>query len=307
MKLRALLRFSVRASLLVLNLMSVSALAESAVWKVSKGEDYLYLGGTAHLLPESAFPLPAEFEFAYQQTDMLVLETAIPEPADKQFQQTMLRAFRYQDDTSLEQLLSAEVYQSLRQHFAGFGIPIEQLNAFRPGFITIQLTVLAAMQANMAGMGVDHYFAAKAADDGKKTAYLEALTFQLQLLASLGEGYEDDFIRTQLEQISQFEPLFKATLIAWRSGDLAKLDELIIKPTQTLYPQVYQVMFVQRHQNWMSKIEQFFGNSQRELVLVGAGHLAGDDSLLALLAKAGYHIEQINLNEGESNVKSHSH
>lgn len=303
MKLRALLRFSVRASLLALNIVSMPVLAESSIWKVSKGEDYLYLGGAVHLLPASAFPLPAEFEFAYQQADKVVLETSIPEPADKQFQQAMLAALRYQDGTSLEQLLSAEVYQSLRQHFAGFGIPIEQVNTFRPGFIMTQLTVLAALQANMAGVGVDHYFAAKAVEDGKETTYLEALAFQLKLLASLGEGYEDDFIRAQLEQITKFEPLFNATLSAWRSGDVAKLDELIIQPIQNRDPQIYQALFVKRNQDWLPRIEQFFGNAERELVLVGAGHLAGNDSLLVLLAQAGYQLEQINLNQGETNVK----
>lgn len=297
MKLRTLLTFSVRASLLVANLMSVSAVAESSVWKVSKGDDYLYVGGTAHLLPPSEFPLPAEFEFAYQQADTLILETAIPDATDMQAQQAMLSAFQYQDGTTLEQVLSAELYQQLGAHFAGFGIPIEQLKGFRPGFIMTQLTVLAAMQAQMAGTGVDHYFANRAIQDGKATAYLESLDFQLQMIANLGEGYEDRFIRMNLEQINHFEEMFKQILEAWRAGDLTQLDELVIKPTQALDLRVYQAMFVNRNQNWLPLIEDMFKNQQRELVLVGAGHLAGEHSVLALLSAAGYRIEQVSLNK----------
>ena len=40
---------------------SITATAESAVWKVSKGEDYLYLAGTVHVLRASDYPLPREF------------------------------------------------------------------------------------------------------------------------------------------------------------------------------------------------------------------------------------------------------
>ena len=305
MNARTLFHFSVRAALLVLSLTSISALATTAVWKVSKGEDYLYLGGTAHLLPESAFPLPVEFEFAYQQTDKLILETTFPDQADKQFQQSMLAAFRYQDSTTLEQLLSRDVYQGLTQYFAGFGIPIEQLRVFRPGFIVAQLTVLAAMQANMAGMGVDHYFAAKAKKEGRATAYLETLELQLQLLAGLGEGYEDDFLRYQLEQSQQFAVLYKKMLSAWRSGDLDTLNELVIEPVKAADPQTYQTLYVQRNQDWLPKIEQLFGNEYHELVLVGAGHLAGEDSLLVLLEKAGYQLEQIHLNKEESHARTH--
>lgn len=307
MNARTLFHFSVRASLLVLSLTSISALATTAVWKVSKGEDYLYLGGTAHLLPESAFPLPVEFEFAYQQTDKLILETTFPDQADKQFQQSMLAAFRYQDSTTLEQLLSKDVYQGLTQYFAGFGIPIEQLSVFRPGFIVAQLTVLAAMQANMAGMGVDHYFADKAKKDGRATAYLETLDLQLRLLAGLGEGYEDDFLRYQLEQSQQFAALYKKMLSAWRSGDLDTLNELVIEPVKAADPQTYKTLYVQRNQNWLPKIEQLFGNEYHELVLVGAGHLAGEDSLLVLLAQAGYQLEQIHLDEEGIHARTHRH
>nr|WP_282658493.1 TraB/GumN family protein [Pseudoalteromonas shioyasakiensis] len=38
-------------------------------------------------------------------------------------------------------------------------------------------------------------------------------------------------------------------------------------------------------------------DQQKELVLVGAAHLAGEDSLLALLESKGYVIAQLNADE----------
>jgi hypothetical protein len=36
-----------------------------------------------------------------------------------------------------------------------------------------------------------------------------------------------------------------------------------------------------------------FGDNDREFVLVGAGHLVGDDSVIALLKAKGYKVEQM--------------
>ena len=64
MKLKTLFKASFGILVLASAVVSTAALAETSVWKVSKGSDYLYVAGTVHLLPESAFPLPAEFAAA---------------------------------------------------------------------------------------------------------------------------------------------------------------------------------------------------------------------------------------------------
>ena len=38
-----------------------------------------------------------------------------------------------------------------------------------------------------------------------------------------------------------------------------------------------------------------FGNNNKELVLIGGGHLAGEHSVLALLQQSGYKLEQVSL------------
>ena len=54
-----------------------NAIAESPVWKVTNGEEHLYLGGTIHLLGQSDYPLPAGFEHAYRAAEKIVFETDI--------------------------------------------------------------------------------------------------------------------------------------------------------------------------------------------------------------------------------------
>ncbi|MBU2114555.1 MAG: TraB/GumN family protein [Gammaproteobacteria bacterium] len=282
------------AAVLAMTLATAPALAETSMWKVSSGNDYLYIGGTVHLLPESAFPLPAEFDAAYNATDMLVLEAKMPEPDDTAMQTALMKAMAYSDGRSLSKVLSAEVYQQVADYFAPYGVQLQQLDGYKPGFVMLQMLALEMMKAQMAGEGVDSYFDKKAKADGKALAYLESMESQIDLLANMGDGYEDAFMKMNLEQFGDFKAYFAAMIAAWRAGDMAELDKLAVQPARELDPILYQALFVQRNNAWLPQIKQMFGNSTKELVLVGGGHLAGEHSVLALLQQAGYKVEQVN-------------
>ncbi|MFT7259602.1 MAG: hypothetical protein ACI9MS_001464, partial [Glaciecola sp.] len=53
-------------------------------------------------------------------------------------------------------------------------------------------------------------------------------------------------------------------------------------------------LIIQRNNNWMPKIMAMLKDKPTELVLVGAAHLAGKDSLFAKLEAKGYKIEKVN-------------
>lgn len=279
-------------TLAALLLCSVPTFAQTSLWKISKGDDYLYLGGTVHILPQSAFPLPEAFEQAYQQADVVVLETELPDLTDNQTQFAMLQKLSYSGGNKLSKVLSPEVYLELSGYFKKFNIPLAQLDGFKPGFMMIQIAALEIQKANLAGEGVDIYFSNKAKTDNKPLAYLETFDFQIGLVSELGTGYEDNFIRMNLDQIDTFADVLNKVIAAWRIGDIAAMEELVILPTK-IDERIYQDMFTQRNKNWLPLIEQMFGNDQRELVLVGVGHMAGEDNILALLRKAGYSVEQL--------------
>lgn len=295
MKLKTLFKASFGTLVLASAVVSTAALAETSVWKVSKGSDYLYVAGTVHLLPESAFPLPAEFAAAYKDTDTLVLETKIPEPTDTALQTAMLKAMTYSDSRSLSKVLSPEVYKQVSDYFAPYGVQLQQLDSYKPGFIMIQMLALEMMKAQMNGEGVDSYFDKQAKVDGKPQLYLESVESQISLLANMGEGYEDSFMKMNLEQFGDFKQYFSAMIDAWRTGDMAKLNTLAVEPARQMDPKLYQALFVQRNQNWLPQIEKMFGNNSKELVLIGGGHLAGEHSVLALLQQSGYKLEQVSL------------
>lgn len=49
-------------------------LSQSSVWEISKNGNTLYFGGSVHILRSEDYPLPKEFDMAFDNSDMLVLE-----------------------------------------------------------------------------------------------------------------------------------------------------------------------------------------------------------------------------------------
>ena len=55
---------------------------------------------------------------------------------------------------------------------------------------------------------------------------------------------------------------------------------------------MHKKLLLDRNRSWIAKLEQLLRNEKDVLVVVGAGHLVGKDSVVELLAAKGYKIEQ---------------
>jgi len=269
------------------------ASADSSVWKVSKGDDHVYLGGTIHILPISEFPLPEEFTTAYKNSDAVILETKLPDPADTSFQAKMMEKVAYTNQQKLSTKLSSETFKALENYLAPFGINLKELDGFKPGLIVSMMAMMEAQRSGIAGEGVDAYYNQLAAKESKPLEYLESMDFQLDLLANMGAGDEEALIKSTLEQMDEFNEIFKKLIPAWRAGDEALLAELVIKSMKEDDPSSFKTMMTDRNHNWIPHIEKMFNDNDKEFILVGVGHLVGEESVIDLLKQKGYQIDKL--------------
>ena len=277
------------------SLLTLSAAAQTSVWQVKKGEDTVYIGGTLHILPSSQMPLPAEFEFAYQQSDTVILEAKMPVPTDAQAQMNMIQTLSYKNDETLSEKLTPQVKKQLEAKLAQFGTSLNELNSFRPFMVSVVLMSMELQKQSLIGEGVDAYFAKRASADNKPQQYLEDIAFQLRLFKEMGENNENKFIQSNLDQLNDYSTLFNSMMKAWRSGDTELLNELVVLPLLKDDPDTFKKLLKDRNYNWLPKVEAMFGNEQQELVLVGAAHLVGEHNLLSLLTEQGYTITQLDI------------
>lgn len=271
-----------------------TTLAQSSVWKISNGENSLYLGGTSHILRSQDYPLPPEFEYAYKSSEKIVFEVEPSILNNPQTLTSMMQASVYTDGTTLESILNQTTYQNLKAQSLTLGIPIQALNTYKPGMVASILTIAALSKYGITEEGVEIYFEKKAIADNKKIASLETVAFQINLLTNAGTGYESEFIHYSLKDIDRVESLYREMIAGWKNGDLKKLDELLIVEMQA-FPQLYSDFIVSRNHNWIPQIETMLTTPQIEFVLFGVGHAPGKDGIIQLLLNKGYKVQQIRL------------
>ena len=270
-----------------------NATADSAVWQVSSGSNTVFIGGTVHLLRPSDYPLPEEYEQAYQTSSEIYLETDLTAMADISVQRQILQQLTYQDDRTLESVLSDEAYDALSEYVATSGMPMMMFEKFKPGMVISTLQVLEFQRIGFTPQGVDAYFNTRAMVDSKTLGQLETVMEQIGFLASMGEGHESEFILMSLEDLEETPDVMDDMIAAWRIGDNEQMAELFVNDMRKEAPDLYDSLLRQRNLNWITQIEQMLKDGDTEFVLVGAAHLVGSDGLLDLLNEKGYSVSQL--------------
>ena len=285
--------YSVLFSLNATFLLSGVSVAETSVWRVSDGNNSVYLGGTVHLLRPSDYPLPEEYEQAYQGSSELYFETDISSMSDLSVQAQMLQQLTYSDGRTLKTVLSEDAYTTLEDYTATIGMPLMMLEQFKPGMIISTLQVLEFQRIGFTPQGVDAFFNTRALGDAKDIGALETIEEQIGFLAAMGEGNESEFILLSLEDLENTNASMEEMITAWRNGDESALQKLFVDDMQQRAPGLFDSLISQRNLRWMPQIEAMFEDPDTEFVLVGAAHLIGGEGLVQLLQSKGYEVSQL--------------
>jgi uncharacterized protein YbaP (TraB family) len=94
-------------------------------------------------------------------------------------------------------------------------------------------------------------------------------------------------MRTTLEEADTNGKETGEVVQAWKSGDTAKLEQLLHQETQES-PELFRKLTIDRNRKWLPKIEQMLAGDGNYLVIVGALHLIGRDGVIDLLQRDGY-------------------
>ena len=112
-------------------------------------------------------------------------------------------------------------------------------------------------------------------------------------MVSLGDSDPSSLIRYNIEQANDYSQLMADTLKAWRTGNTELMRNTMIEPMKQQDNLMYQRLIVERNEMWVKQLTSLIKNPTTEFVLVGAAHLYGDDSVIALLQQQGFFVEQV--------------
>ncbi|WP_271273604.1 TraB/GumN family protein [Aliamphritea hakodatensis] len=288
-----MMRYSALLGFMASVVLASQSIYASPVWKVSDGKETVYLGGTVHVLEAGDYPLPATFDKAYRQADMVFFETDIDALSTQGFVQQLLAQTSYPQGQSIVSRLSAETLAKLKTYLVAQGISFKALEQFRPGMLGMQLSQIELRKQGISVAGVDSYFNDAAIRDNKPRGRLETPQDQIHVIATMGQGNESEVIENALTDVANLREDFNQIRDAWRRGDRSGLTDLTVKPFREELPADFKLMIVDRNNKWMPQIERMFRTAEDELVLVGAMHLVGREGLLQQLEKKGYSVVQM--------------
>lgn len=271
---------------------SISVMAAS-VFKVTNGKNTLYIGGTVHILSSDNLPLPTQYAQAYAASDKLVFETDIEGTKSPDFQQKLMSKVMLTDGSTLQTRLDETTYLALQTYLEAKGLPIDAFQTMKPAMVALTITVMSYQEQGFDQEGVDTMYANQAKSDGKPIEWFESIDEQIDFIVNLGGDDDNALINYTLNDIEALPMVIDGMLLSWKRGDLEKLNDTVIKEMAASSPAMYDLLIVERNNNWMPNIIQMLEDEPIEFILVGVAHLAGKDSIFAALEAQGYHIEKL--------------
>lgn len=262
------------------------------LWSLQGKTNKVYLLGSFHLL-KATETLPAAIDSAYADAEALLMEIDMDDLDAAQMQQDVVDLAMLPPDQTLQQQLGPETYGQFVSKLRPLNVDPALLDHFRPWFAAITLVQVQLMKLGFdSGSGVEMRLTQRATEDHKPIRGLETAREQLEIMARLPDKQQREFLLYSVEDAERTASELDAMLNAWRRGDVTTMAKLLQEGFDE-YPDLYRPLTVERNRKWIPQIEQLLDDKDDYLVVVGALHLVGKDSVIDLLERKGYKMKQL--------------
>ena len=258
------------------------------LWTVAGHHNTVYLLGSIHVLRPEDAALPPVTMAAYEDAERLVMEIDLDAPGgDPQAIAATMRSMALlPDGTRLRDVLGGD-YGKVATYAQRAGLDLAALDGFAPWFVTVTLLQLdLARRGFTVDSGVEQTVAREAAADGKPIQGLETAQQQFAILAGLPMPLQKRFLMMTLEDTEQLDAELRDMLAAWKSGDTGKLERVLGEEFDD-FPELYRPLTEDRNRAWVPQIMALLDDDDDYLVVVGALHLVGRNSVVDLLRRRG--------------------
>jgi uncharacterized protein len=267
--------------------------SHSTLWRIQGDHNVVYLLGSVHVLPSSAYPLKHALQRAFDESQRVVFEINLGNVTSQDVTQEFKRTGFYPPGETLAQHVSPGTSAILQRTLPRLGVSWESVQRFRPWFLAELLSsrYLEAVGFH-ADLGIDEYFYRQARARRKEVQGLETLRDQAQILSGFTDRQSEEYLRSTLAGLPAYSALLRVVIMAWQNGQIDLLDQLLNQNERT-DPRAFRLLFADRNAKWLPAIEGFTHGRENVLVVVGTGHLVGSDGVVDTLRRRGYDVRQM--------------
>lgn len=256
--------------------------ADPALWVVKDDDTTIYLFGTIHVLKPGLSWFDEAVKTAFDRSQTLVLEMVEPDAATQQ-KVVAAKAFDAAPATPLTQRLNPKYRTTFTQVMAKTGLPATMYEKMRPWFAAVSLTALPVQELGyVPANGPEAVLTQAAKAQGKAVRGLETFEGQLSIFDGLSDAAQVKLLESTLDELPTAGPTMTKMVADWSRGDP---DALATDMNDTLKesPEVARALLTDRNKRWAGWIAERMKTPGTVFVAVGAGHLAGPESVQAML------------------------
>jgi uncharacterized protein YbaP (TraB family) len=260
-----------------------------ALWNVADKDTTIYFFGTVHALPADKNWFDGRIERAFAASDELVTEVDIADAAGSA--RSLQSAGLLPEGQSLRALMKPDDRMEYEAALVSLGLPVESLDRYEPWFAAMTLSLLPLLKTGYdTQAGVELALGGKAGE-AKKRGSLETIDQQIALFDAMPQDAQLAFLDQTVGQLSTASNDLDAMVADWIVGDADGLAALMNK--ELTDPVLKDRLLTARNASWAGWIQRRLQQPGTVFIAVGAGHLAGADSVQEKLRQRGVRVNRV--------------
>ena len=264
----------------------VAPSAKHCLWRVTNARAPFYLLGSVHSLQRSDYEKALAVEEAIKQSQLILFEV---DPKENQtFAKKLGEAARLPRGEQIRGKISPKTYNYLRK------ITINGMAEWQhlyPWAIAMLLDY-PTLRGVSSIYGVDNHVAQMARRYSKRTGGVETVDEHVHVFSDMHMIEGEVYLLEALIHAAEASQQFRLDVAAWKSGDTNRLYAMHVRRMKEA-PTIWWRLLDQRNAKWIPRLEAAIKSGTPTLVVAGALHFSGPRSVIALLQKRGYKIEQL--------------
>jgi len=276
--------------------------ATACVWRITNTPAPCYLVGTVHALSGKDYPLPPPYYQALKESQQFYFEVAPDQQSENQFGKLLDEATTYAKGDEIRHHIHPKTWDFLEKKFRnsnylGHGFHfgdhyVDDMENLRPWAITFYIWGIRGYSDIYSENGVDRYISFQAMRAGKACDGLESSAQHVEVLRGMADIDAELMLLDVLVRGDKRRDDFNEMRDAWRHGDVAKLV-ILERRDRDLNPGGEMRLLDYRNLRWIPKIQAAMNSGKSAAIVAGANHFCGPNSVVDLLQKNGYKIEQL--------------
>jgi uncharacterized protein len=265
--------------------------SKPALWVVKDSDTTIYLFGTVHVLKPDVKWFDGEVKTAFDSSQEAVFELIDEE--DPKNMGTVMKMAIDPDGPPLTQKLEPAKREAYIKAMQSIGVPHAGMEQFEPWFVTVTASMMPMIKEGYdPKMGVDKVLQDAAKKSNKKLVGLETTLQQIGFFDTMDEKDQIAMLNEAVKQMADGPKIINDMVGSWKSGDIVQLAKLM-NAGMGSQPAIEKILLTDRNAKWAQWIDDRMDKPGTVFIAVGAGHLAGKNSVQDFLKARKLNAERI--------------